>query len=86
MTIKVVPRATRDEIVGMMDDGTLKVRVTAAPVDQAANIAVRRVLAKALALKPRNVEILHGNTSRRKILRVSGMNATELHARLALTV
>ena len=86
LPVKVIPRAPHDEIVGVMADGTLKVRVTAAPVGGAANRAVRHILARALALKPENVEIVLGKSSRRKLLRVSGMNATELHARLGLTV
>ncbi len=86
LPVKVVPRAPHDEIVGVMADGTLKVHVTAAPVDGAANRAVRRVLARALARKPHNVEIVRGETARRKLLRVNGLTAAEVHAWLGLTV
>ena len=86
MTIKVIPSAPRDEIVGVMADGTLKVRVTAAPVGGAANRAVQRILARALALKPENVEIVLGKSSRRKLFRVSGLKDVEVHARLGLPV
>jgi len=86
LPVKVIPRAPRDEIVGVMTDGTLKVRVAAAPVDGAANRAVQRVLARALSLNLKNVEIVRGETARRKLLRVNGLTATEVHARLGLTV
>jgi len=86
LPVKVILRAPRDEIVGVMTDGTLKVRVAAAPVDGAANRAVRQVLARALALKPENVEIVRGETARRKLLRVNGLTAAEVHARLDLIV
>ena len=86
LPVKVILRAPRDEIVGVMTDGTLKVRVAAAPVDGAANRAVRQVLARALALKPENVEIVRGETARRKLLRVNGLTAAEVHAWLGLTV
>ena len=72
--------------MGTMDNGTLKVRVTAAPVGGAANRAVQRILAQALALKPHNVEIVLGKSSRRKLLRVSGLKDVEVHARLGMPV
>ena len=86
LLVKVIPRAPRDEIVSVMTVGTLKVRVAAPPADGAANRAVRRVLARALVLKPDSVEIVRGETTRRKLLRVNGLAAAELHARLGLTV
>tara|TARA_B100001971_G_scaffold77943_2_gene71821 strand:- start:32 stop:298 length:267 start_codon:yes stop_codon:yes gene_type:complete len=86
LPVKVIPRAPRDEIVGVMTDGTLKVRVAAAPVDGAANRAVQRVLARALSLNLKNVEIVRGETARRKLLRVNGLTAAEVHARLDLIV
>lgn len=72
--------------MGVMDDGTLKVRVTAAPVGGAANRAVQHVIARALAIKPKNVEIVRGKTSSRKQLRVSGLKAADVHDRLGLTL
>ena len=84
VTIKVVPSASCDEIMGVMDDGTLKVRVTAAPVGGAANRAVRHVIARTLAIKPKNVGIVHGKTSSRKQLRVSGLKTAEVYNRLGL--
>lgn len=51
-------------------DGTLHVRVTAAPTDGQANEAVRRLLAKRLALAPRDVTLVSGATSRLKIFEI----------------
>ena len=86
MPVKVTPRARRDEIVGTMADGTIKVRVTASPAGGAANRAVQLVLARALGIKPLNVEIVRGKTSHRKLLRVIGMKNAEVNARLGLPV
>jgi len=82
-----MPSASCDEIMGVMDDGTLlKVRVTAAPVGGAANRAVQHIIARALAIKPKNVETVRGNTSSRNQLRVSGLKAADVHDLLGLTL
>ena len=82
-----MPSASCDEIMGVMDDGTLlKVRVTAAPVGGAANRAVQHIIARALAIKPKNVETVRVNTSSRNQLRVSGLKAADVHDLLGLTL
>lgn len=66
LVVRVTPRASRDAIAGFTDAGVLQVRVTAAPVGGAANIAVARILARALAVPARDVVLLRGATSRDK--------------------
>ncbi|MGH9942071.1 MAG: DUF167 domain-containing protein [Pyrinomonadaceae bacterium] len=63
--VRVVPRASKSEIVGEYD-GALKVRVAAPPVDGAANAELVRTLAKALNVSPRAVEIVSGHASKTK--------------------
>lgn len=75
VAIRVTPRSSRDEIVGL-DDGVLHVRVTAPPDDGKANAAVCRVVAGALGVPKSAVGIARGATSRHKMLSVDGM-ATE---------
>jgi uncharacterized protein (TIGR00251 family) len=72
--VKVTPRASRNEIVGMRD-GVLTVRVTAAPVDDAANRALVKLLAKRAGVAPSRISIVRGERSRRK--RVAIADATE---------
>jgi uncharacterized protein (TIGR00251 family) len=55
-----------------MNDGRLKVRVTASPVDGAANRAVVKLLARHLGVKRRQIEITHGFTGRDKVIRITG--------------
>jgi uncharacterized protein (TIGR00251 family) len=66
----------RDAIDGIeaLSDGSsvLKVRVRAIPSDGEANAALGRVLAKAFAVPPRDVEIISGHTSRIKRVKISG--------------
>lgn len=65
--VAVVPNAKRTEVVGL-HDGALRVRLAAPPVDGAANEALQHWLARALGLPQRAVELVQGQTSRRKRL------------------
>lgn len=72
--VRLTPRASRDEIVGMRD-GALIVRVTAPPVEGAANEALVRLLARDLAVKRTGVRIVSGATSRTKVVEIIEPNA-----------
>jgi|SRR5215469_7916393 len=80
-TVRVQPRARRNAIVGELGDA-LKVALTAPPVDGKANQACIRFLAEALNLPCSSLEITSGQTSRNKVVRVSGISAAELEKRL----
>ncbi len=69
--VYVVPRASHSEIVGEYN-GALRVRLAAPPVDGAANEELVKTLARSLKLPRRAVEIVAGQSSRLKQLRVSG--------------
>lgn len=70
LDVRVIPRARRDEVGGARA-GRLVVRTTAAPVDGRANAAVCRLVAAHLSLPRRRVEVVAGQRSRDKTLRVS---------------
>lgn len=67
---------------GFDAEGSLRVRVTAAPADGAANAAVARLLAKALGLPGRDVVLVSGGTARQKLFDVP-LDMDELRRRLA---
>ena len=77
--VKVVPRASRSELAGEQD-GALRVRIAAPPVNGAANEELKRLLAKALDVKPGSVTIVSGHASRTKKIAVEGISAKELQA------
>jgi uncharacterized protein (TIGR00251 family) len=79
--VRVVPRASRNEIVGVHGDA-LKIRLTAPPVEGRANEALITFLAQRLGVRKSQVEIVVGATSRHKILRVIGLLAQEAEERL----
>ena len=70
LTVKVVPRSARSEVVGPMPDGTLKVKVAAVPENGKANAELCRTLAQHFQVPLRQVEIVSGATSSRKRVRV----------------
>lgn len=68
--VRLVPRAPRDEVVGWAEDGLLKVKVTAPPVDRAANEKLLSFLADELGARKSDVGISSGFRSRLKRLQV----------------
>lgn len=70
--IKAVPGASRDQIVGPLGD-RLKIRVSAPPEGGRANAAIRGLLAGALGIPARNVEIIRGASTATKTARASGV-------------
>ena len=79
--VKVVPRASRNEIAGVEEDA-LRVRLTAPPVEGAANQALVKLLASALQVPARDVEIVAGHGGRQKVVGVTGLSPQEVEARL----
>jgi uncharacterized protein (TIGR00251 family) len=71
LEVRVIPRASREEIVGMRD-GELVVRLTAPPVDDAANRALVKLIAKRLGVARGRVTIVRGGRGRHKLLEVEG--------------
>ena len=72
LSIKVIPRASKDEI-GTPLGPELRAKVTAPPVDAAANQALLRLLTRTLDCSRNQLEIVRGHTSRHKAIRISGM-------------
>jgi len=70
LTVRVTPRAARDAVEGLDEAGAVRVRVTAAPAEGAANAAVTKLLAKTLDLPSRDVVLVSGATSRLKVFDV----------------
>jgi uncharacterized protein (TIGR00251 family) len=77
--VRVIPRARRDEI-GDERGGRLLIRLTAPPVDGAANTALRRLIARRAGVPARRVSIVRGQTSRNKVVRVEGLTPGALRA------
>jgi uncharacterized protein (TIGR00251 family) len=82
LAVKVHPRAKKNAITGEVGD-TLKLAVTAPPVDGRANQACIEFFANLLKVPRSSVTIASGETSRNKVIRVAGLSAQEVRKRLA---
>ena len=80
-TVRVQPRASREEIAGEWQHG-IKIRLTAPPVDDRANEALRSLLARCLKVSPTTVRITSGERSRTKRVEARGITAAEFRALL----
>jgi uncharacterized protein len=81
--IKVHPRARKNAISGELGDA-LKLSLTSPPVDGRANDACVEFISKLLKVARSSVTIAAGQTSRRKVIRVTGLDAEEVRKRLGL--
>jgi len=81
--VRVTTRSNRNQLT-MDSSGAIKVYVSAAPADNAANEAVVATVAGALDLAKSRVEIIRGHKNRNKTLRVTGLSNSELKAKLAV--
>ena len=73
INIKVEPRSSRSEIVGPYGDG-IKVKLTSPPVDGKANKELVNLLAKELKIPKKDIEIISGQSSKNKVVRIIGLS------------
>jgi uncharacterized protein (TIGR00251 family) len=82
LAVKLQPRAAKNEILGALG-GELRIKVTAPPVDAAANEALIRLLAETLNCPRGKVELVRGHTSRHKTIKLHGLAAEAVAGKLA---
>lgn len=75
--VRAVPRASRSEIVAELG-GALKVKIVSPPVDGTANLELIKVLAKFFGVPKGAIQILGGQTSKTKQIRVADLNGEKL--------
>jgi uncharacterized protein len=83
LAVRVTPRSARNEIAGVLDDGTVKVRLTAPPVEGKANEALVRFLADVLDVATSKIEIVAGETGRDKLVTVLDLDAETVNQRIS---
>jgi uncharacterized protein (TIGR00251 family) len=82
LSVKLQPRAAKNEI-GEAVGNELKVKVTAPPVDFAANEALLRLLSETLDCPRSAIQLVRGQTSRHKVISIHGLSADAISARLS---
>ncbi|HPF20780.1 MAG TPA: DUF167 domain-containing protein [Syntrophomonas sp.] len=81
LEVQVQPRSSRNQVVGEQD-GRLKIKLTAPPVEGEANQALVNFLAGLLHIPKKNIRLLRGESSRHKLIEIMGLNEAELIAKL----
>lgn len=70
LSVKVIPKSARTEIVGKMTDGTIKIRVAAVPEKNKANTELIKFLAKTFGVDKTRIRILSGETGHKKLIEI----------------
>lgn len=81
LTVQVQPNAKRSEVLGF-ENGVLRVKVSAPPVEGKANKGVIELLSKTLGIKKSSIEIQKGATSKRKVVLIEDITLADISARL----
>lgn len=73
ITVKIIPRAKKNEVAGVMEDGSIRIRIAAPPVEGAANQALVEFLSELLDIHKNQIEIVAGLSSERKLISLVGI-------------
>jgi uncharacterized protein (TIGR00251 family) len=82
LTIRVTPRSRKTEFGGVMEDGTIRVRIAAPPVEGKANTALVKFLAKVLGVRKNRIDIVAGEKGLDKIISILDMSAEDAEQRI----
>jgi hypothetical protein len=82
LAVRVTPRASHNEIVELLEDGTIKVRIAAPPSDNEANEALIGFLSEVLGVPKSRLDIVAGASGRDKLVSVVDMDAETAHQRI----
>ena len=75
LAVRVIPRASKNEIAGVLPDGTVRIRLAAPPVEGKANTELTKYLAQILGVPKTSIEIVAGEKGRDKLISVLDLDA-----------
>jgi uncharacterized protein (TIGR00251 family) len=82
LAVRVTPRASQNQIVGVLSDGTIKVHLASDPADDEANVELVNFLAEVLGVPKSRLEIVAGENGRDKLVSVLEMDVETAHQRI----
>jgi len=82
IAVRVTPRASRNEVVEVLDDGTIRIRLDAPPTDNEANEALLGFLSEILGVPRSKLDIVAGSAGRDKLISVVDMDVETAHQRI----
>lgn len=82
ITVRVTPRMARNQIYDILDDGTIKIRLTAPPVEGKANKELIKFLADILEVPASSIEIIAGQSGHDKLLSIFNLDSEQVQQRI----
>lgn len=82
LAIRVTPRASRNEIIEILSDGTVRIRLTASPAEGKINQALIEFLSGVLGVAHSKLEVVAGATGRDKLVSIVDLDAETVHQRI----
>ena len=82
LAVRVTTRASKNQIIGALSDGTIKIHIAAAPTEGQANGALIDYLSEILEVPKDRIEVVAGDTGRDKLVSVLDMDAETLHKKI----
>jgi uncharacterized protein (TIGR00251 family) len=82
LAVRVTPRASHNQIVGVLNDGTIKVHLASDPADEETNIELIKFLSEVLGIQKTRIEIVAGESGRDKLVSVLEMDVDTAHQRV----
>ncbi len=82
LALRITPRSSRNQIAGVLNDGTVKVHLAADPADEMLNTELVAFLAEVLGVPKSRVEIVAGESGRDKLVSILDMDTETAHQRI----
>ncbi len=82
LAVRVTPRASKNQIIGVMNDGRIKVHLVSNPADDEGNLELIAFLAEVLGVPKSRMEIVAGGNGRDKLISILDMDAQTAHQRI----
>jgi uncharacterized protein (TIGR00251 family) len=86
IAVRLIPRAKRDEVSEIQADGTVKIRITAPPIEGKANKALIRFLAELLDIPEGKIQIIAGGGGRNKLVSIDDLGVDEVNEKLSQAI
>ena len=82
LAVRIMPRASHNQIVGVLNDGTIKVNLASEPADEVLNVELIGYIAEVLGVPKSRVEVVAGENGRDKLVSVMDMDVDTAHQRV----
>ena len=86
IVVRVTPRAKKNEIHQIRDDGRVKIRLKAPPVNGKANQSLIQFLAEVIGIKSSQINIVSGRNKREKLVQITGISSETVRERLDMAL